>query len=315
MKTKLSSRSTDLKLWEIKTSFIAWLKKKDLLVYFVMVFLFMWPRGFVNAAISMGLIAEPPAAFMTILTSLYLVGTPMVAAMIVATVERGWGGLKDLFARIIRWRAHWRWYAVALLSYPTSAFLAFTLSDLIKGQAWSVPQMWLAGFANLQENMVRIGLGAGNTLQILVILLLVSIIVPLFEEIGWRAFAIPRLREKTNSLNAALIMGGIWTIWHLPNFFIKDTDQYGLPFTWFLLTILAVSILMVWVMNHSNQSVLLTILFHASIILSGHFLPTQLAYQTSNYLALWLTCILLVLSAIIVIVIYGPQLKKGDAHE
>jgi CAAX protease family protein len=298
----------------MNTSFIAWLKTNDLLVYFVMVFLFMWPRGIVNAAVSMGLIAEPPATVMTILTIIYLIGTPMVAAMIIAVVTRNWGGLKDLFARVIRWRAHWQWYAVALFTYPTSAFLAFTLSDLIKGQAWSVPQMWQAGFTNIQENMVRIGLGAGSFIQILVVLFLVSIIVPLFEEIGWRAFAIPRLLEKTNSLTAALMIGLIWTIWHLPNFFIKDTDQYGMPFTWFLLTILAVSILMVWVMNHSNQSVFLTILFHASIILSGHFLPTQLAYQTGNYLALWLTCILLMLSAIIVIVIFGPQLKKGSAQ-
>lgn len=294
--------------------FIVWLKKNDLSAYFVMVFLFMWPRGIVNAAVSLGLIAEPPSALMTALTVLYLISTPMIAAMIVAMVTHGWDGWKDLFSRVVRWRANWRWYAVALFIYPLSAFLAFTLTDLIRGKAWMVPQMWQAGFVNVQENMVRIGLSAGSYFQTFAILLLVSIMVPIFEEIGWRAFAIPRLLNKMNSLTAALLMGVIWTTWHLPNFFIKDTDQYGMPFTWFLLTILAVSTLMVWVINHSNQSVLLTILFHTSIILSGHFLPTQLAFQTGNYLALWLTCILLLLSTFIVILIYGPQLKKRSAQ-
>lgn len=46
--------------------------------------------------------------------------------------------------------------------------------------------MWNAGFENLQENAVRIGLKPENTWQIFAILLAISFIVPIFEEGGWR---------------------------------------------------------------------------------------------------------------------------------
>ena len=172
--------------------------------------------------------------------------------------------------------------------------------------------MWKAGFENLQANASRIGVNPSNTGQIFAILVAVSFIVPIFEEGGWRAFAIPRLQEKYSALVSGLVMGVIWSIWHLPSFFTKGSDHYGMPFLWFLMTIVSISILMVWIMNHTNQSVLMTILFHGSIILAGHFLPTQLAYQTGNTLALWLTAGLLVVTALAVILYEGSnQLARG----
>jgi hypothetical protein len=107
-------------------------------------------------------------------------------------------------------------------------------------------------------------------------------------------------------------MGVIWSLWHLPSFFTVGSDHYGMPFLWFLMTIVSISILMVWIMNHTNQSVLMTILFHGSVILAGHFLPTQLAYQTGNTLALWLTGGLLAAVAIAVVLYEGPiRLVRG----
>jgi hypothetical protein len=64
---------------------------------------------------------------------------------------------------------------------------------------------------------------------------------------------------------------------------------------------------MVWIMNHTNQSVLMTILFHTSIILTGHFLPTQLAYQTGNTIALWFTGGLLLAIALVVFLYERPN--------
>jgi membrane protease YdiL (CAAX protease family) len=133
--------------------------------------------------------------------------------------------------------------------------------------------------------------------------------VPIFEEGGWRAFAIPRLQEKYSALTSSLIMGVIWSVWHLPNFFTVGTDHYGMPFLWFLLAITSTSVLMVWIMNNTNQSVLMTILFHGSIILWGHFLPAQLEFQNGDQVAFWLTCAFSVLASLVVIFVKGTQLK------
>jgi membrane protease YdiL (CAAX protease family) len=41
---------------------------------------------------------------------------------------------------------------------------------------------------------------------------------PLFEEPGWRGFALPRLEAQFGPLPAALLLGTIWAAWHLPLF-------------------------------------------------------------------------------------------------
>ena len=291
----------------MNNALVNWVKQHDLLTFFLMTFVFFWPKAIADAAYSVGQLPNPPSSA---LTWLALLGTPLIAALLVSAVTCGKPGLKEWAARLFRWRVGWQWYLFVLLVYPLVAATAYTVSDLIAGRAWSVTTMWKAGFENLRVNAVELGLNPENTWQIFVVLVMVSFLVPIFEEAGWRAFAIPRLQEKYGALIAGLIMGVIWAVWHLPNFFTKGTDHYGMPFTWFLLTITAGSVLMVWIMNNTNQSVLMTILLHGSIILAGHFLPTQLAYQTGDYVAFWLTCAFLVVIAIGVVWRYGPQLKR-----
>ncbi len=294
----------------MKIAILNWIRKNDLWVFFILVFALMWPRSIAGATYSSGLISNPPS---TILNVLYVFGTPLVAAIIVTAVTRGRKGLKEWARRLFRWRVRWQWVFVSLLIYPLVTLLAFAISDLAAGGAWTVSMMWKAGFENLQENAARIGLNPNNTGQIFAILVAVSFIVPIFEEGGWRAFAIPRLQEKYSALVSGLVIGVIWSIWHLPSFFTRDSDHYGMSFLWFLMVIVSVSILMDWIMNHTHQSVLMTILFHGSIILAGHFLPTQLAYQTGNTLALWLTGGLLATIAVFVVLYEGSAwLVRGE---
>ncbi len=288
----------------MKNNILSWIRKNDVWVFFFLAFALMWPRSIADAVYSSGLIPTPPSAIMNVL---YFLGTPLIAAVIVTAVTRGREGLKEWAARLLRWRVGWQWVFISLAIYPLVTLVASAISDLATGGEWTISTMWKAGFVNLQENASRVGLNPNNTGQILAILIAVSFIVPIFEEGGWRAFAIPRLQEKYSALVSGLVVGVIWSLWHLPSFFTKGTDHYGMPFLWFLMTIVSVSILMVWIMNHTNQSVLMTILFHGSIILAGHFLPTQLAYQTGNTLALWLTGGLLAAIAMVVVLYEGPE--------
>jgi uncharacterized protein len=48
-----------------------------------------------------------------------------------------------------------------------------------------------------------------------VTLLSTIIIIGLFEEVGWRGFALPRLQRRFDALWAALMLGVIWAPWHL----------------------------------------------------------------------------------------------------
>ena len=286
----------------MKNNFLGWIRRNDVWVFFILVFALTWQRSIIGAAYSQGVTSEPPS---TLVNLLYFLGTPLVAAILVTTLTRGRIGLKEWTARLVRWRVGLKWYLISLGIYPLVSLVAFAISSLASGGRWTVAMMWNAGFENLQQNAARIGLNPENTGHIFAILLVTSFIVPIFEEGGWRAFALPRLQEQYSALASGLTLGVIWAIWHLPSFFTVGSDHYGMPFLWFLIVIVSISILMVWIMNHTNQSVLMTILFHFSIIISGHFLPTQLAYQTGNTIALWLTAGLLVAITVAVILFEG----------
>ena len=48
---------------------------------------------------------------------------------------------------------------------------------------------------------------------------------PLSEEAGWRGTAYPRMRASMGRLTVGLVLGVIWSVWHLPLFFIDGTVQ------------------------------------------------------------------------------------------
>jgi membrane protease YdiL (CAAX protease family) len=51
---------------------------------------------------------------------------------------------------------------------------------------------------------------------------------PLGEEAGWRGFALKKMLQLTSPVKAAVLLGIIWSFWHLPLFFIHGTTQNAL---------------------------------------------------------------------------------------
>jgi membrane protease YdiL (CAAX protease family) len=46
--------------------------------------------------------------------------------------------------------------------------------------------------------------------------LVVGLLVPFFEELGWTGFATAELRKRHGVLATGLIMGLLWGAWHVP---------------------------------------------------------------------------------------------------
>jgi membrane protease YdiL (CAAX protease family) len=85
------------------------------------------------------------------------------------------------------------------------------------------------------------------------------------EEIGWRGYALPRMSERVGLAWASIILGLIWSCWHLPFFFIPNSDNAGQSFPVYVLAVTALSAAMAWLYWRSNGSLLLTMLMHAAI--------------------------------------------------
>lgn len=83
------------------------------------------------------------------------------------------------------------------------------------------------------------------------------------EEPGWRGYLLPALQETYRPLTAGLIVGLIWAGWHLPLVFIPGTIQHTLPLGLYMLQLVELSILLTWLTNRVDGSVLPAILLHA----------------------------------------------------
>jgi uncharacterized protein len=169
---------------------------------------------------------------------------PLVAALLVAAVAEGRAGLRDLGRRLVRWRVGLRWYAVVLVLPVVLVGVTVALIPMFGGTAldWTKrPEL-------------------APTALLLVILLLVPLAVPLGEEVGWRGFALPRLLAVRSPLTATLILGVIWSLWHLP--VVLDKPDLRVPAPFFL-AVIPLAVLFTWLFLHTRGSLLIAVLFHA----------------------------------------------------
>jgi membrane protease YdiL (CAAX protease family) len=85
---------------------------------------------------------------------------------------------------------------------------------------------------------------------------------PLFEEPGWRGFALPRLEARFGPLRASMLLAVIWTGWHLPLFFYPGWISAPL-WTYFLLMV-GVTFMLTYATNLAQFGIITPIAMHAA---------------------------------------------------
>ena len=88
----------------------------------------------------------------------------------------------------------------------------------------------------------------------------------LMEEIGWRGFALPRLQMKFTPLNSSIILGVMWSLWHIPvkiDVLISSPLSYFFSF-YFIFTLVCIlySIVITYFYNRLGGSILIGVAFH-----------------------------------------------------
>lgn len=58
------------------------------------------------------------------------------------------------------------------------------------------------------------------------LIIFLTIFAGIGEEFGWRGFAMPRLQARHTALASSLIIGVMWSMWHMPLFLTEGTIQY-----------------------------------------------------------------------------------------
>jgi uncharacterized protein len=205
------------------------IRRQPLVAFFVLAYVIAWsPWPFYAAGLLPG-------------TNFLPIG-PLAAALIVASVAQGRAGLRDLGARLIRWRVPWYCYAAAVGLPLAVIFGTAGVNVGLGGSAWSLSTFAWGGLAILFASKWVNPLDG-----------------PLGEEPGWRGFALPRLQAIRSPLASAVILGVLAAVWHLP----LVVSGQGNPVGWVgLPTTFVITIVYCWLFNRSGGSVLLTMLFH-----------------------------------------------------
>jgi membrane protease YdiL (CAAX protease family) len=169
----------------------------------------------------------------------------MVTAVILTAREGGRAEVRSLLGRIVRWRVAPVWYGVAILGPFVLTLAAIALHVALGGQT---P-----------------GLGAliGALPTVVFVSVYMLIFVALGEEVGWRGYALPALQARHGAFVASVMLGAMWALWHVPQFFNPATLYSDLPFVLFLAYLIPFSILITWVFNSTGGSLLMAMLVHA----------------------------------------------------
>ena len=177
------------------------------------------------------------------------------SAFLMTAITQGKAGVLRLLHRYIMWRSKWWWYAVAILMIPVTEVLIGFVFPGGQGALHAFYPSALLLYPVAYASHFYFG--------------------PLFEEAGWRGFALPRLQKLHGPFVGTLILGFLWGMWHLPIYILADfQDGFVngvLNFGTFVVLTMAMTFIFTWLFNNTKGSLLFCILLHGSIDGTGTF--------------------------------------------
>lgn len=180
---------------------------------------------------------------------------PTISALLVTAKYEGRAGLWELFAQIRRWRIGWRFFALAVFGPSVLGVCAILIHAGIGGETPTLAE--IARGLDLPGELTSL------LFAFPIVFLVLIVGGPLAEETGWRGFAQFRLQQRMGSGPAGLVIGLIWSLWHLPLIFVVPSGT-GQIAPWFYIPFVTLlGVIFAWGYNRTHCSVFFTILLHA----------------------------------------------------
>lgn len=188
-----------------------------------------------------------------------------LATRIVIGASLGAQGIREWRKRVTNWRAGW-WYLIAPLIVIAYALIGFSMNLMLGAKLVAQPHITLNAF-------ILLVLFGGQ-----------------WEELGWTAYALPKLQERfadlpNGKLMAALTLGVFRAIWHLP------LVLYGKIY-WFdaIFLNLVFQVIVAWVYDRSDGKVSVVMAMHFTSNLMGALLnPVFAGTERIMYTAVFIS--------------------------
>lgn len=212
--------------------------------------------------------------------------TPFLISVVMIMKSKNPAIKKEFFNRLINPRLiQMKILPVFLLIMPLSVLVSILLSLPFGG---SISQFHFAQGFSFSTGIVPV--------------LLLLILAASFEELGWRGYAFDSLQSRYNLFTASIIFSILWSFWHFPLIFVKNSYQYEIfqESIWFgmnfFVSIIPLGIIISWMCIKNRKSVMAAILFHFIVNISQEILAIS---QTTKCIE---TLVLTVVAAVIVVV-------------
>lgn len=212
--------------------------------------------------------------------------TPFLISVVMIMKSKNPAIKKEFFNRLINPRLiQMKILPVFLLIMPLSVLVSILLSLPFGG---SISQFHFAQGFSFSTGIVPV--------------LLLLILAASFEELGWRGYAFDSLQSRYNLFTASIIFSILWSFWHFPLIFVKNSYQYEIfqESIWFgmnfFVSIIPLGIIISWMCIKNRKSVMAAILFHFIVNISQEILAIS---QTTKCIE---TLVLTIVAAVIVVV-------------
>jgi len=218
----------------------------------------------------------------TMYRGITVASAPAWAMLILLKKHNQIKGFKDFFLRIFKTEKKTR-TVIATVAFFSGYFIVCMLSCQYLGDTWY--------FALFALPWLAAGIIGGG-----------------LEELGWRGFLQPALEEKLPYVVAALCVGVIWSVWHVPGWFVQGIGMSSLNFFSFTIHCIALSFVMASLYK-LTKSVFACVLFHSWSNALGNIFSMDFLADPPN-LKLILICAPQIIAAIIIYVIVVVSKKK-----
>ena len=254
---------------------------RPLIIFFILSFALAWLLSGVAIAVNYGLLKADLLVMPFLIIGAW---TPNIAAFIVlGVIMKKKGGIINLLKGWTKWKVNITWYLVA----ASPVVVAFLGSGLYRVFHGSFP---------IAEEI-------GDPVFLIVCLLAGIVTGATGEQLGWRGFALPWLQTKMNALFASVILGIIWSLWHLPLWFTGlgfETMSFGA----YTLVGVSFSVMATWALNNTKGSLVIASIAHLFLNFSLVLFKVEAFPYYAAAFAIY---------AAVIVVIYGPEkLSKGS---
>ncbi|MDP4189894.1 MAG: type II CAAX endopeptidase family protein, partial [Bacteroidota bacterium] len=202
--------------------------------FFIITFTWSWLIWIPLVLGSLGIIPFPNKLLNALRLPLTIIAAfgPFVGALFTLHREQGKGFPQKYLRTFLDIHFGWKAYIFPLVILGGSTFVAWFLPELfgMKRLSMLLPSAWLF----IPYLLIMVFLGGGQ------------------EEFGWRGYALPLLEKRFGLWLSNIILGIIWACWHLPLWFIKDSDQSYMNFGGFILLTIGYSFIFSWIRSISG---------------------------------------------------------------